>query len=97
MTIKQPVVYLLASKKNGTLYTGVTSNIVKRVWQHKNNAADGFTKKHHVHDLVWLELHETMLSAIAREKIIKNWKREWKIRRIEESNPEWVDLYQSIL
>ncbi len=97
MSIKQPVVYILANKKNGTLYVGVTSNLVKRIWEHKNNIVEGFTKKYSVHNLVWYELHESMLSAINREKRIKNWKREWKIRRIEEKNPQWTDLYKSIL
>jgi len=94
---KQPAVYILSNDKNGTLYTGVTSNLIKRVWEHKNNAVDGFTKKHSVHNLVWYELHETMNYAITREKAIKNWKREWKVKVIEEGNPTWVDLYYSII
>ncbi len=93
---KQPVVYLLASKKNGTLYIGVTSNLIKRIWDHKNSVMDDFTKKYHVHLLVWYEIHETMESAVAKEKVMKNWKREWKIKRIEEMNPDWKDLYLSI-
>ena len=97
MNIKQPVVYILASKKKGTLYVGVTSNLVKRIWEHKNNIVEGFTKKYSVHNLVWYELHDSMISALNREKTIKNWKREWKITRIEESNPQWDDLYKSIL
>ena len=97
MSKKQPAVYMLASKKNGTLYVGVTSNLIKRVWEHKNNVIDGFSKRYGIHNLVWYEMHEIMESAIGREKEIKNWKRDWKIRRIEESNPEWNDLYQSIL
>ena len=87
---------MLASKRNGTLYVGVTSNLVKRVWEHKNNVVEGFTKRYNVHMLVWYEVHETMESAIAREKAIKEWKRVWKIRRVEEVNPEWKDLYETI-
>ncbi|MDH5408124.1 MAG: GIY-YIG nuclease family protein [Gammaproteobacteria bacterium] len=91
-----PCVYLLANKRNGTLYTGVTSNLIKRVWEHKNNAVEGFTKKYKVHTLVWYEPHETMESAIQKEKMIKNWKREWKIKVIEEMNPQWKDLFSDI-
>jgi putative endonuclease len=87
---------MLASKRNGTLYVGVTSNLVKRVWEHKNNVVEGFTRQYNVHMLVWYEVHETMESAIAREKAIKEWKRVWKIRRVEEVNPEWKDLYETI-
>jgi putative endonuclease len=94
---RQPCVYLLASKRNGTLYTGVTSSLTKRIWEHKNNFADGFTKRYGVHTLVWYELHATMESAIRREKAIKNWKRAWKIKTIEEENPEWRDLYPDLL
>jgi len=81
-------VYILCSKQKGTLYTGVTSNLVKRVYEHKNNLADGFTKKYNVHHLVWYEIHQTAESAMTREKQIKAWKRPWKLRLIEESNPE---------
>ena len=88
---------MLANRKNGTLYIGVTSNLIKRIWEHKNNVIDGFTKRYGIHALVWYELHETMASAIQREKEIKNWKRDWKIKRIAEINPEWNDLYQGIL
>ena len=94
---KQPCVYILASKRNGTLYTGVTSNLIKRIWEHKSNAVRGFTSKYHVHTLVWYELHEDMMSAIQREKAIKNWKRAWKIRLIEEDNPQWQNLYPELL
>ena len=97
MQIKQPAVYILSSKKNGTLYIGVTSNLIKRVLEHKNNVVAGFTKKYSVHDLVWYELHDTMETAITREKALKSWKREWKIKIIIQNNPEWTDLYQSIL
>jgi putative endonuclease len=87
---------MLASKRNGTLYVGVTSDLVKRIWEHKNNVVEGFTQQYNVHMLVWYEVHGTMESAIAREKAMKEWKRAWKIRRIEEVNPEWKDLYESI-
>jgi len=89
-------VYILCSKQNGTLYTGVTSNLVKRVYEHKNNLADGFTRKYYVHLLIWYEVHQTAESAITREKQIKTWKRSWKLKLIEEHNPEWNDLYESI-
>jgi putative endonuclease len=94
---KQPCVYILASQKNGTLYIGVTSNLVQRVWQHKNNEVEGFTKKYQIHQLVYFEQHETMESAIIREKRLKKWKREWKINLIEKENPEWHDLWSSIV
>lgn len=94
---KQPCVYILASKRNGTLYTGVSSSLLKRVWEHKNNIVEGFSKKYGVHALVWYEMHETMESAILREKAIKNWKRAWKIKIIEEMNPQWRDLYPELL
>lgn len=94
---KQPCVYILASKRNGTLYTGVTSNLIKRVWEHKQHVTDGFTKKYNVTTLVWYETHETMTSAINREKTIKNWKRAWKINVIEAMNPQWRDLYYELL
>jgi len=94
---KQPCVYLLTNKRNGTLYAGVTSNLVKRIWEHKSHLVEGFTKKYNVTLLVWYELHDSMESAIEKEKIIKNWKRVWKIREIEKSNPEWNDLYNEII
>ena len=93
----QPCVYILASARNGTLYAGVTSDLVKRVWEHKNDTVEGFAQKYGVHTLVWFEMHETMESAISREKAIKEWKRAWKLRLIEESNPEWRDLYPEII
>ena len=93
---KQPAVYILASKRNGTLYTGVTSQLIQRIWQHKNNAEDGFTKKYQVHTLVYYELHQGMLSAITREKQIKKWKRQWKINLIEKENSQWRDLWDEI-
>ena len=94
---KQPCVYLLASQRNGTLYAGVTSNLVKRVWEHKSDLVEGFTKRYGVHLLVWYEVHESMESAIAREKTIKGWKRRWKLELIEAMNPEWRDLYDGLL
>ena len=94
---KQPAVYILASKRNGTLYIGVTSNLVKRIWEHKNNFVKGFTEKYGVHQLVWYELHATMESAIGREKRLKDWKRSWKLKLIEDKNPEWRDLYETII
>ena len=93
---KQPAVYLLASKRNGTLYIGVTSDLVKRIWEHKNNMVEGFTKRYNVHQLLWYELHENMESAIQREKRLKEWKRKWKIKLIEDNNPDWKDLYSTI-
>ena len=93
---RQPCVYLLASKRNGTLYTGVTSNLLKRTWEHKNNLVEGFSNKYTVHTLVWFELHDTMEAAIQKEKAIKSWKREWKVRTIEEKNPLWQDLYPEL-
>ncbi len=93
---KLPCVYLLASKRNGTLYVGVTSDLVKRIWEHKNHVADGFTKQYGVDQLVWHEVHATMDSAILREKALKEWQRAWKLKLIEKSNPDWKDLYDSI-
>jgi len=97
MKERRPCVYILASRERGTLYVGVTSDLIKRVWEHKTDAVDGFTKQYRVHDLVWFEQHETMESAILREKAVKEWKRAWKIRLIEESNPQWRDLYPDLL
>ena len=93
---KQPCVYLLASQRNGTLYVGVTSNLPKRVWEHKSKFVKGFTEKYRVDKLVWYELHGTMESAIQREKNIKNWKRRWKLEIIEAMNPDWKDLYEEL-
>jgi putative endonuclease len=94
--VRQPCVYILASARNGTLYTGVTSDLIKRVWEHKSDLVEGFTKRYAVHVLVWFELHEDMLAAIRREKTIKGWKRRWKIELIETMNPEWRDLYAEL-
>ena len=89
-------VYLLASRKHGTLYAGVTSNLLGRVYQHKTHAVASFTSRYHVHLLVWFECYDDPLTAIAREKEIKKWRREWKINLIERNNPEWVDLYETL-
>ncbi|PKN37992.1 MAG: endonuclease [Deltaproteobacteria bacterium HGW-Deltaproteobacteria-2] len=95
--IKQPAVYILASKKNGTLYTGVTSDLVKRIWEHKNDLVEGFTRRYKVHNLVWYELHDDIDAAIEHEKNVKEWKRAWNVRLLEKDNPNWNDLYDSIL
>lgn len=96
MRERQPCVYILASQRNGTLYVGVTSNLPGRVWQHRSDVLESFTKRYRVHDLVWFEMHETMESAITREKAIKAWKRMWKLQLIEKTNPYWRDLYPEI-
>jgi len=95
--MKQSYVYILSSKKNGTLYIGVTSDLIKRVWEHKNNVVEGFTKKYSVHNLVYFEIYEDIEQAIKREKQLKRWNRKWKLELIEKSNPDWVDLYEGIL
>ena len=89
-------VYILASKRNGTLYIGVTNNLVKRVYEHKNDLIEGFTKKYQVHNLVYFEPYEDINEAIKREKQVKVWKRYWKIKTINKFNPSWKDLYSSI-
>ena len=89
-------VYILASKLGGTLYIGVTSDLVRRIYEHKEGLVEGFTKKHGVHRLVYFEQHTEIEAAIQREKRLKKWNRAWKIQLIEESNPNWVDLYPSI-
>ena len=94
--MKNFYVYILSSKRNGTLYTGITSNLLKRVYEHKHELVEGFTKKYNVHNLVWYELHESAESAIMREKQIKKWKRDWKLKLIEKENPGWIDLYEKI-
>jgi len=94
---KQPVVYILACKRNGTLYIGVTSELQKRAWQHKNDLVEGFTKRYGVHRLVYYELHDGMASAITREKQMKKWNRIWKLELIEKGNPEWLDLWNDIV
>jgi putative endonuclease len=89
-------VYLLASKKHGTLYLGRTNDIVRRVYEHRTKAVGGFTARYNVDRLVWFEIYEDATTAITREKELKKWRRDWKIRLIEEQNPEWVDLYPGI-
>ena len=90
-------VYILASRRNGVLYIGMTNNLARRVWEHKTNAVDGFTKRYNVHRLVWYDVADTALAAITREKQLKKWKRTWKIQLIEKTNPEWRDLYDEIV
>lgn len=97
MVTKQPAVYILASRANGTLYTGVTSNLAKRVYEHRNNLADGFTKQYGVHRLVYYELHADMITAIGHEKQIKKWNRQWKVSLIEQGNPDRHDLWPDII
>ncbi len=93
---KQFAVYIMTNKKEGVLYVGVTSNLPQRVWQHKNKVVDGFTKKYNLHLLVWYEQHENAESAILREKRLKKYRREAKIKLIEKDNPEWKDLYEAL-
>lgn len=95
--MNQYYVYILASKKNGTLYIGVTNNLPKRVWEHKNDLVEGFTKKYKVHYLVYFEIADSINSAIEREKQMKKWNRAWKIETITKMNPEWKDLYDKII
>jgi putative endonuclease len=90
-------VYLLASGRYGTLYTGVTSDLVKRAWQHRESVTGGFTKKYGVKQLVWYEVHNDVLAAITREKQIKKWNRAWKIELIQQQNPQWRDLYADVV
>jgi len=92
----QPCVYILASRRNGTLYVGVTSDLSRRVSEHRADMIDGFTRRYGVHGLVYAEFHATMAEAIQREKHIKKWRRAWKIRLIEQTNPTWRDLYDEI-
>ena len=94
--MKHPSVYILASRRNGTLYVGSTSDLIQRTWKHKTRWAEGFTKRYDVDLLVWYESHETMRSAIERERRIKEWRRAWKLALIEQDNPQWQDLYESL-
>src|SRR5688500_13242359 len=93
---KIPCVYILASRKKGAIYVGVTSHPIKRVWQHRNDFVESFTRSYRVHMLVWYEIHATMESAIRREKAIKHWRRCWKEELIEKQNPDWKDLFEQI-
>ncbi len=95
--VKQPAIYILASKRNGALYIGVTSNLVQRIWQHRNNAVAGFTNKFNVHRLVYYELCDDMYEALVREKRLKRWRRKWKLTLIEKGNPDWRDLWEEII
>ena len=90
-------VYILASKRNGTLYIGMTDDLSRRVWEHQTGVFPGFTEKHGVKTLVWSEVHETRESAFVRERQIKKWKRQWKLRLIEEMNPGWEDMFPTLL
>ena len=94
--MKSFYVYILASKRNGTIYVGSTSDLIRRVWEHKNSMIPGFTAKYNVHNLVYYEIHETYVEAARREKRFKNWCRQWKLNWIENQNPEWRDLYEEI-
>jgi putative endonuclease len=96
MDRKSPAVYILASERNGTLYIGVTSDLVKRIWEHSNDSVPGFTKQYRVHILVYHEFHASMNDAILREKQMKKWNRAWKLKLIETFNPEWRDLWPDI-
>ena len=95
--MKDYFIYILASKRNGTLYVGVSNNLVKRVYEHKNNLVEGFTKKYQVHNLVYYEQTSDIQTAIAREKQLKKWSRRWKIGLIEKLNPSWKDLYVELI
>jgi len=97
MAKKQPAVYIMASTRNGTLYIGVTTNLVRRIWEHRNNFVVGFTQRYNVKILVFYELHGNITAAIEREKQMKRWKRDWKIQLIERSNPDWNDLWEEIV
>ncbi len=94
---KCAAVYILASGRNGTLYIGVTSDLARRIWEHKSDVIDGFTKRYKVHTLVLAEFHATMPLAMGREKQLKKWRRAWKIALVEQTNPDWRDLYPDIL
>ena len=97
MNRKQPAVYILASKRNGTLYIGVTSNLVHRIWQHRNDVVEGFSKEYQAHLFVYYEQYDSMEEAILGEKRLKKWERQWKIELIETHNPYWRDLYSEIV
>jgi putative endonuclease len=97
MRDKQYYVYILASKRNGTLYTGITSDLIKRTWQHKNGLVEGFSKRYRAKILVYFEAHSDVEEAILREKRIKKWNRQWKINLIEKKNPNWDDIYQTLI
>ena len=96
MKFQGSYVYIITNKRNGTLYTGVTSNLQKRIWEHKDKLIDGFSKKYDLGRLVWYEVHDDINEAIRREKQLKKWERKWKLRIIEENNPQWNDLYDNL-
>ncbi|MGZ5074112.1 MAG: GIY-YIG nuclease family protein [Usitatibacter sp.] len=89
-------VYILANKPYGTLYTGITNDLARRVWEHGNDVVKGFTREHQTHRLVWYEVHGDAYEAITREKLLKKWHRDWKINLIQEMNPQWEDLYDEV-
>lgn len=95
--MSKPCVYILATKRNGTLYIGVTSDIARRAWEHRSGVVDGFTDRYGVKSLIYTEFHETMPDAILREKQMKKWRRAWKVELIEKANPDWRDLYEDLL
>jgi len=95
--MKQFYVYILSTERNGTLYTGVTSDMIKRVYQHKNDLKEGFSKQYGIHRLAWYEVHRSAEAAITQEKQIKKWNRQWKLELIEQFNPEWRDLYLDLI
>ena len=96
MNQKRPCVYILANRRNGTLYTGVTSDLARRIWQHRSKAVAGFVRDYGVYQLVFAEFHQTMEAAIPREKQLKKWRRAWKLELIEPANPQWQDLYNDL-
>ncbi len=95
--MKQPAVYILTNKPGGVLYIGVTSDLVKRVWQHRSDAVEGFSRRYRLHELVYFEQYESMLEAIEREKALKKWRRAWKDALIEKANPKWRDLWVDLV
>jgi putative endonuclease len=90
-------VYMMASKRHGTIYVGVTADLPRRAWEHKEGIVPGFTRRYHIHNLVWFELHDTIESAIQREHNIKHWPRRWKTKLVDDMNPDWDDLYPTII
>ncbi len=97
MSVRRPCIYILASRRNGTLYVGVTSDLARRAWEHRTDFVPSFTQRHGIHRLVYVEFHASMEAAILREKRIKRWKRSWKLELIERDNPEWRDLYADLM
>ena len=95
--MKNPAVYILTNKPGGVLYIGVTSDLVKRIWQHRNDAVEGFSQRYRLHELVYFELYGSMIQAIEREKELKKWRRAWKVALIEEANPQWRDLWPDLV